>query len=1070
MQRVEGTRENVPIPAAGFLGGGMAFRGLFVGVDSYDSSFTRLRFAKRDAAVLSALFSDNCGGKSTLLLDGDATKARFVTELRHLAEVSTDHDFVVITFSGHGMRGGALAACDVLPDDPDAGALSLDELGRLTRAIRARCLLLVLDCCFSGNAADKVLNIPQIDYTSRDGSASATRKLDELRGRGYVVIAASDRDQEAFEDPSVRHGLLTHYLIKGLLGHADTVDGGKVHILKLAHYVSMSVSSHGRHLLQKIQEPILGGSLSNFCLDVFAKGDRYRETVDGARPNTANADFASLAPYRIPAPVLDVWRSRIKKLNQLQLDAINGGALLEGMNVLVSAPTSSGKTMVGELSALRAVAQGKKAVFLLPTRALVNEQYEKFREDYHPLGVRTIRATGELRDHMPELIKGDFDLAVLTYEKFVGLLPRSPGLLNVGVLVIDEIQSLMSAERGPLLETLLTWLRVREGLTDTPQIVGLSAVLGRPRELARWLGANLVTGTRRDVPLLEGVMGPDGRHRYRDQTGRESAEQLLEPEITTGFETAGSVAGDRLAHLVGRLVAQGQQVIVFRSTRGRARDLAGKLAHTLGLPPARRVLAALTGGDGGRTTDLLRACLKHGVAFHIADLTAAERQLVEQSFRSPESEVRVLVATTTLSQGVNLPADSVVITDLEHPSADGQPYSVSEYKNMAGRAGRTGRGKQLGRAVILARGSADADHKWQRYVQGDPEPVGSALLHPATDLRAVILAGLAEPAALARGRSGPDVERFLAATFAAHLSRHRGTAHPFPTADILRMVDELIAGGFLLGTPSGAETLPHGLALTELGALTVRSGLGVDSVTAVAQALRAVPEDRLNGATLICAAQLMSELEDVRFQQLPKRRPYGEYDRLAGELRRRGVGAEVLARLMGTRSKNGVSIGRARRSLACLMWTEGIRLADIERGIGDREKTTRPDIPGPVQHAVQRAADVIGTVIEIADRIHPAADLGSMPDILPHQLELGIVAGLVPIAWHVRTPLHRHVYIDLAREGLTSPADILAADPQLLLDCVGGDAERRQVVQEAAAAAWGDPDGGGLLAPLTPTD
>ncbi|MFE2040855.1 DEAD/DEAH box helicase [Streptomyces sp. NPDC059477] len=1041
----------------------MRSHGLFVGIDYYESEFTSLRFAKRDATVLSALFDDNLGGKSTVLLDGDATKERFVTEMRHLAEASMPDDFVMIAFSGHGIPGGALATYDVLPDKPVESAFSLDEFTDLIREIPARALLLVLDCCFSGHAADKVLPVPQDASTSRNGAVSATKRLDELRKDGVAVIAASDRDQEAFEDASVRHGLLSHYLIQGLLGHSDAVDDGKVYILKLAHFVTKSVSSHRRSRLQSTQDPVLGGSFSNFPLKIFSKGPRYEATPDATRPMSVNADLSSLAEYKIPPPVLEAWRSRIGKLNRLQVDAINEGALLEGMNVLVSAPTSTGKTMVGELSAMRAVTDGKKAVFLLPTRALVNEQYENFRILYEPLGFRVIRATGELRDHMVNLIKGEYEVAILTYEKFIGLLPKSPSLLNVGVLVIDEIQSLMLPERGPLLETLLTWLRVREGgSTETPQIVGLSAVLGKPHELARWLRANLVTGTRRDVPLLEGVMGPDGRLRYRDQQGAESAEQLLEPEAAP--EPAG---GSRLlTRLVAELVAKEQQVIVFQATRSGARELARRLARTLGLPPAHAPLAALSSADRGRTTDLLRTCLEGGVAFHIADLTTMERHLLEQSFGSQESEVRVLVATTTLAQGVNLPADSVVISELEHPSAEGRPYSVSEYKNMAGRAGRTGKAKE-GRAIILARGSADTDQKWQRYVQGEPEPVRSALVDPATDARAVILAGLAEPAVLGR-RSGTDVERFLAATFAAHQSRASGSADPFPSAEVRRMVGELVTNGFLKGTPMGPQDLPDGLALTDLGRLTVRSGLGVDSVAAVAEALRAVPENRINPATLICAAQLTSELADVRFDWLP-RTPYKEHTRLAGGLKARGADESMVFRLMGAPARNGVSIGRARRTLACLMWAEGIGLADIERVIGDQTKVTRPDAPGPVHYAVQRAADVIGTVIEIAVGIHPTAELGSMPDVLPVQLELGIVADLVPLAWHAEVPLRRLVYLSLARAGLTTPAGILAADPDLLLDCVGGDADRQRVVREAAAAAQGATDDGNFLDALPPS-
>src|SRR5262249_9655738 len=115
-------------------------------------------------------------------------------------------------------------------------------------------------------------------------------------------------------------------------------------------------------------------------------------------------------------------------------------------------------------------------------------------------------------------------------------------------------------------------------------------------------------------------------------------------------------------------------------------------------------------------------CLRHGVAFHNADLDRSERQAIEVTFRDPKASLRVLVATTTLAMGVNTPAWSVVIAGLEHPGAT--PYSVAEYKNMVGRAGRLGFTPR-GKSFLVAPTPADAYQLWNKYVCGKPEALVS---------------------------------------------------------------------------------------------------------------------------------------------------------------------------------------------------------------------------------------------------------------------------------------------------------------------------------------------------------
>jgi len=124
----------------------------------------------------------------------------------------------------------------------------------------------------------------------------------------------------------------------------------------------------------------------------------------------------------------------------------------------------------------------------------------------------------------------------------------------------------------------------------------------------------------------------------------------------------------------------------------------GKMA---GQTPATAVLDVLPTQDLTGASQDLRECLSGGTAFHNTNLLRAEREAVERGYRSATGGIHALVATTTLAAGINTPASTVVLAENEFVGEDGRQFTVAEYKNMAGRAGRLGF-NEIGKAIILA--------------------------------------------------------------------------------------------------------------------------------------------------------------------------------------------------------------------------------------------------------------------------------------------------------------------------------------------------------------------------------
>lgn len=1027
------------------MGSAPEFRGLFIGMNRYQSpQIAHLKSAVRDAQALHALFSDNLGGATSLLTDEDATRARLVDELTRLASESTDDDVVVIAFSGHGSDTHELVTFDADLTDLLATGLPLSEFTDLVSSIPARQMVVILDCCFSGGAGAKVLNARQISRGGPGGLPMSTAvQLERLAGAGTgrLILTAATADQEAWEDVLIGHGLLTHHLLRALLGANEVVRQGEVPLYELLAFVTRSVTASASSTASARQQPTLRGQVDGDIIwPVFTPGPLYTALFPALARTPVTSDFASLRAHGITDTVLATWTAGLSHLNQLQQDTINQAGLLDGHHVLVTAPTSSGKTMIGELAALKATQTGGRSVFLLPTKALVNEQYSRFRRTYNSIGVRTIRATGEISDQVPELLRGQFDLAILTYEKFANLALGNPHLLRMlAVVVIDEVQTIVDRGRGPHLEFLLTLLKVRRDDGIAPQMVALSAVLGELGEFDSWLDANTIRRTDRPVPLAEGVLGPDGNYRHLTPEGVEETERLIPAQPWADRNR------QLIVPLLKQLVADGQQVIVFRSTRPAVRGCVTYLADALGLPPATDALDALPAGDPSVVGAHLRRCLERGIAFHISDLDRDERAIIEEQFRVPNSQIRVIVATTTLAQGINMPAETVIIGELDHPAGPKSttPYTVAEYKNIAGRAGRLGMTSQ-GRAIIVVTGAIQADQRWNRYIVGTPENLVSRLRDDATDLITVVLRviKIAEGQVGQQGLSEHDVVTFLANSFAAHQQRVTDQTEVFRPEDIAPALDELLAGGLV-------ESTTTGLHLTDLGSMIAQSGLTVRSAVRVATALRAVQPDQLNRATLVGAAQLTTELIEIRLP-FNSRGWQPERNTAYNELHRHNI-AGTMASALATSPDRATAIIRAKRAVCCLLWMAGVPISQIETLL--TRHLPNHDAAGAVRQIAGRTRDVIETVIEIAQHVHPEADITPLAQKLPVQLELGVPGDLVPIAIYAGNQLGRPDYLKLYEANLRTPEAVLAVDEDELLRQVSNNKAKLEVLLNSANAA-----------------
>ena len=994
----------------------MALRAVFIGINKHsDHSIPELTGATKDATALWALFKDSVEGiADQRLLDHEATVASIRRALDTSLGNATEDDTVVVFFAGHGTPGHQLVPFDADLSAVDQTTIPMRELADRLKATSSRASLVILDCCFSGSAPARVLEgLP----VARSGAPTVT----DLGGDGCVVLAAAKDDQAALEFG--QHGLFTAAMLRVIQDGTGWTDIG-VLMEEVTRQVRAEASRTGHD-----QTPVWAGLIEGgIGLPPLRPGPIFAAEfpdTTGIRVGTA---IAELSAFAVPEPVLGEWRARFSELNDLQLSAVNDYRVLDSQPLLVVAPTTSGKTFIGELAAARAIADGRKAVFLLPFKALANEKYDEFEQLYgQGLGLRVLRCTGDYSDQTGPFVKGRYDVALLTYEMFLGLSVAMPTLLSkIGLVVLDEAQYITDPTRGIGVELLLTNLLAAKERGVEPQIVALSAVIGNVNHFDEWLRCQTLETNDRPVPLVEGVLDRSGTYQHLDVNGREHTVQFLQPHEIVQRKAQPS-SQDVIVPLVRKLVGEGEQVIVFRNMKGSSSGCANYLAADLGLLPATDVLAALPGQDLSTASEALRRALQGGTAFHTTDLSREERVIVERAFRDHEGPIRALVATSTVAAGVNTPAETVVIVETEFPSRPPEPYTVAAYKNMAGRAGRLGHATR-GRSILLASDVLQRARLFTHYVRGQPEPICSSF--DPNELDTWVLRLLAQVEDVPRDA----VVTLLANTYAGYLETRASPAwEPQMRADVERLLQQMLELKLL-------EEEMGLVRLSLLGTACGKSHLKLRSAMRLVELLRRRSGAKgLNAGVLLALIHALPEFDDAYTPMFRK----GQGEKVWRGYVTRHYGHDVANALQWGAPNNMAYHARCKRVAVLRAWTDGMPINEIEKTF-----TANPYYSvgaGYIRGSADYARFHLAAAFDITDVfLHGQGPSVEDVETLLAQLETGIPATALALL-DLPIQLDRGIYLALHQAGFVRPSDVWAATEERL---------RRLVGAAVAATIW----------------
>jgi len=428
----------------------------------------------------------------------------------------------------------------------------------------------------------------------------------------------------------------------------------------------------------------------------------------------------------MPSPLATEYTFPLDPFQQHAIAAIH-----EGQNVLVTAKTGSGKTLVGEYLIHYTVAKGGRVFYTTPIKSLSNQKFYDLKKTFGSSRVGIM--TGDIK------FNPDAQIIVMTTEILRNLLYKQGtstehlgltaalSLKNLQAVVFDEVHYINDRDRGRV------WEETMILLPPAVQLVLLSATISRPELFASWLGelkqipCTLISTLYRIVPLTHGILLGDqfqtlmdNKNIYHDDVYRrwlewrdkgikahEDFQKKVKEQRRAGFEgpVEGKTRPTSFVHEMNETIEKLERekllpALSFVFSRAGCERYADKVQATLvDSSEAAKInhiwdfhLHAYK--DSLETlpqAHKLKALALRGIAYHHSGLLPVLKEIIEILFT--RGFIKMLFATETFAVGLNMPTKTVLFFGLEKYSEESmglRPLRTDEYIQMAGRAGRRG--------------------------------------------------------------------------------------------------------------------------------------------------------------------------------------------------------------------------------------------------------------------------------------------------------------------------------------------------------------------------------------------